>query len=181
MNIVPPQYKWLSNEPGPNVLKEALKLYGVAEIKGGKHNPEIISWAKEINPEVVAFYKSDEIAWCGLFMAVCLKRAGWIPPKGYDALRAMRYAQWGRFVPPGGYCVGDIGVFSRTGGGHVGLLVGYDHESFHVLGGNQGDRVCVTRITLDRLYAVSRPDYRVFKPRYLPMLRPSGGLSENEA
>jgi len=181
MSAIPPQYGWLNNEPGPPQLKEAIKLYGTAEIKGGKHNPDILAWADEVNPTIGAWYDSDEKAWCGLFVAVCLKRSGFSPPASYDALRAMSYQNFGIFVHPRQYSIGDIAIFKREGGGHVGFLVGEDQECFHVLGGNQGDRVCVSRLQKFRLQCVVRPEYGFFPPRKIPFLRPSGGISRNEA
>jgi uncharacterized protein (TIGR02594 family) len=179
---LPPQYSWLKKGGNPRALNEALKLYGITEIKGAKHNPEILKWADEVNPTIGNWYESDEKAWCGLFVAVCLKRAGYIPPSGFNALRALEYAKWGRFIPSDNdYGVGDIGVFTRTGGGHVGFLVGHDAECYHVLGGNQGDAVSVTRIKKFRIYAVVRPPYKTLVPQKLPALLPSGGVSENEA
>lgn len=181
MSLLPPQYGWLNNETGTAPLKEAIKLYGIAEIKGGQHNPEILAWADEVNPTIGAWYDSDEKAWCGLFVALCLKRAGFVPPSGFNALRALEYAKYGTFVHPRHYSVGDIGVFGRQGGGHVGFLVGEDHECYHVLGGNQGDRVCVTRIQKHRLVCVVRAQPAALNLRKLPKLRPSGGISQNEA
>lgn len=181
MILLPPQYAWLSKEHAPRCLVEALKLYGTQEIKGGQHNPEILSWAHEVNKEIAAYYLSDEIPWCGLAMAVTLKRAGWNPPPGFDALRALKYATWGVFVHPRNYSIADIGVFTRRGGGHVGYLVGEDQECYHVLGGNQSDAFNIARLEKDRLHAVVRPPYKVFRPRKLPLLKPSGGISKNEA
>lgn len=179
--MIEQSYKWLLSEKSPRHLLEALKLYGTKEIKGTKHNPEILRWGDEVNPTVGAWYDSDEKAWCGLFVALCLKRAGYIPPSGFNALRALEYAKWGRFIPSqNDYGVGDIATFTRTGGGHVGFLVGQDDECFHVLGGNQGDAVNISRLKKFRLYSVSRPPYFALIPKPIPKLNPSGGVSQNE-
>jgi uncharacterized protein (TIGR02594 family) len=182
MGEVPAGYKWLKDEKGPLVLKEALRLYGTLEVAGPMSNPEIIRWAKEVNDTVGDWYTGDDKAWCGLFVAVCLRRAGYVPPNGFNALRALYYAHWGRFIPSEkDYCIGDIGIFTREGGGHVGFLVGQDHDAVHVLGGNQGNKVGIDRLKKERLHAVVRCPYKTFKPSPLPALRPSGGLSYNEA
>ena len=65
---LPAKYKWLANEPGPLMLLEALKLYGVDEIKGRQHNPEILSWAKETG---IKGYVNDEIPWCRFICSSC--------------------------------------------------------------------------------------------------------------
>lgn len=76
--------------------------------------------------------------WCGLFMAVCAKRAG--HPFGQKALSAKEWANWGQHaVTP---MLGDILIFTRKGGGHVGLYAGEDDEAYHVLGGNPGTQGC---------------------------------------
>ena len=59
---------------------------------------------------------------------------------------------------------GDVLVFVRTTAdgskaGHVGLYIGEDDTAFHVLGGNQDDKVCIKRILKSRLYTVRRPQY----------------------
>ncbi len=181
MQALPKTYMWLNDQAGPRHLREALKLYGVLETKGARNTPEILSWARELGGEVFGWYDSDDKPWCGLFVAVCLKRARRLPPVGINALRALQYAKWGVFVHPKHYAVGDLATFTRKGGGHVGFLVGQDHECYHVLGGNQSDGVNITRIKKERLYAVTRPEYVNFKPMPLPLLNPSGKISVNEA
>lgn len=60
--------------------------------------------------------------------------------------------------------LGDVLVFKRDGGGHVGLYVGEDAACYHVLGGNQGNAVSIRRIAKNRLiearhlYKVAAPD-----------------------
>lgn len=177
--MLPQQYQWLQNEGAPRMLVEALKLYGTREFVGAKHNPTILAWADELDIEKL--YTNDELAWCGLAMAVCAKRAEKeIPMTGWDILRAL---QWERFGTPVNIpMLGDILIFKRSGGGHVGLYVGEDAAAYHVLGGNQGNAFNIVRIGKDRLYKVRRPHYnnqpvnvrRVF-------LKSDGKLSQNEA
>ena len=140
---VPKHYQYLLNGDNPRVILEAMKFYGLREVKGKAHNPIILDWAKEIGGAVEGFYKEDETPWCGLFMAVVLKRAGFTPPQGFNALRALEYATWGN--PSALASLGDIVVLKRAGGGHVGLYVGHDSKHFHILGGNQGDAVNVQK------------------------------------
>lgn len=68
------------------------------------------------------------------------------PPRLY--LSALEWAPFGTSVPKGALAFGDVLVLQRAkGGGHVGLYVGQDSPNknsagaFHVLGGNQSDRV----------------------------------------
>jgi uncharacterized protein (TIGR02594 family) len=176
--MLPSRYAWLAREPGPKMIVEALKLFGTMEKPDAANNPTIVAWAKEVGGEVADVYKADSIPWCGLFMAVVAKRAGKEPPK--HPLWALSWSAFGAKAP--GPALGDVLVFTRSGGGHVGLYVGEDASAFHVLGGNQSDRVCIARIAKARLYAVRRPLYRVRPANVRPIhLEATGALSLNEA
>ncbi len=173
---LPTAYAWLLVEPAPRMLIEGLKLHGLVEVPGVKNNPIIMGWAEEVGTGLA--YSADAVPWCGLFMAVVAKRAGKpIPEKPLWALN------WGKWGQDGGQPeLGDVLVFVRPGGGHVGLYVGEDEDAYHVLGGNQGDRVSIARVWKDRLRAC-RQLYEVGKPRTIRpvILVASGALSENEA
>lgn len=175
---LPGQYGWLANEPGPKMVVEALKLYGTHEELGQKNNPLILGWAKEAGGEVADVYKADSIPWCGLFMGVVAKRAGKKPPP--RMLWALSWAAFGEDAERA--MLGDVLVFTRPGGGHVGLYVGEDDACFHVLGGNQKDAVNIARIARGRLYTVSRPDYKK-RPENVRQifLSPDGAVSADEA
>lgn len=170
------KYEWLNHEPAPRMLLEAIKLYGVVETPGPANNPVIMGWDKEcglINP-----YSGDSVAWCGLFLSVVAKRSG--KPWPERPLWALNWAKWG---DEGGQPeLGDVLVFVRPGGGHVGLYVGEDATAYHVLGGNTSDRVTIARIAKERLYAC-RQFFAIGKP---PNVRPviltaDGSISTNES
>jgi uncharacterized protein (TIGR02594 family) len=195
--MLPAQYRWLEAEPGPRMIIEALKEYGTLEAPGDADNPKIVGWQRELQAagfgrDYGGFYDADAIPWCGLFMAVIALRANRErrperdPPKRY--LSALAWAAFGRPIPKGAAALGDVLVFKRKGGGHVGLSIGQDSpnknlaSAFHVLGGNQSDRVSITRLSRNRLVAVRRPAYRAqpANVRLIP-LTASGSLSVNEA
>lgn len=175
MPALPAQYTWLAQEPGPKMLAEALKLYGTAEVQGSKNNPEILHWAELLGLSRV--YNQDETPWCGLFVAYVALKAG--KPVVKDPLWARNWIKWGEPTAPE---LGCVLVFSRgTGSGHVGIYVGEDAECFHVLGGNQGDKVCIVRIPRARLLA-ARALYNIKPPNVRPVrLGPTGPISSNEA
>ena len=162
----------------PRMVREAIALYGTVEYSGSKDNPVIVQWAKETKTKEDDWYNHDSIPWCGLFMAVVAQRAGKeIPPK---PLMAMSWASFGK--PARVAMLGDVLVFSRKGGGHVGLYVGESSDSYYVLGGNQGNRVSITRIAKKRLHAIRRPEYNV-QPYSVQayVYNNEGELSSNEA
>lgn len=176
---LPEKYHWLHDEAGPRMLKEALKLYGVVECDNVENNPVILEWAKEVGRYAKDNYTQDSIPWCGLFVAVCAVRSGWEVP--HNPLWAMSWAIWARTVAVP--MLGDVLVFTRNGGGHVGLYVGEDADSYHVLGGNQSDAVTITRILKTRLVSARRPLWRVSAPQNIRRvyLMSDGGVSKNEA
>lgn len=183
MASLPEQYKWLAKEPGPLILLEALKHYGTLEHKVG-NNPSILKWADEIGGSVENVYKADSIPWCGLFIAIVVKRAKGADQVVKDPLWALNWSSFGKAVD----CpmLGDILTFVRktaTGAraGHVAIYVGEDNDAYHILGGNQSDSVNIARIAKSRLYAARRPIYKN-QPKNVRtvILAPSGKLSSNE-
>lgn len=180
LKIMQPAYAWLEKEGAPKMLVEALKLYGIMEKPGPGSNPVILGWAKELGlgPDI---YSDDAVPWCSLFMSVVAKRAGkFIPFGGYDLLRAKSWARFGTQVTPP--MLGDVLVFMRPDGFHVGLYVGEDSTAYHVLGGNQGDSVDIARIAQARLVCCRRPVYSIGQPANVRrvFLAPTGMLSLNE-
>jgi len=174
MTALPAQYQWLAQEPGPKMLIEALRLYGTTEKAGPDNNPEILAWAKECG---ISGYTADSIPWCGLFISICAKRAG--KPLALSPLWARSWGMWGQSpLNPG---LGDVLVFSRDGGGHVGLYVGEDKTHFHVLGGNQGDAVSIKRIAKNRLITARRMYNTTPKNVRVVRLSDSGEVSTSEA
>lgn len=175
MNL-PLAYQWLAQEAAPRHLLKAVELYGTTESVGPKNNPVIMGWAKELGIEDI--YKDDATPWCGLFMAVVMQRAGRQPVK--DPLFALNWNIFG--VKVGQPMLGDILTFTRKNGGHVGLYVGEDIAAYHVLGGNQGDRVSIVRIAKERLSQVRRPAYNIQPINIRKIILVSNGnLSTNEA
>lgn len=178
MTRLPRQYRWLEEEAGPRILLEGLKTYGTIETPGPDSNPSIMHWAKKTGLDRV--YRSDATAWCGLWMAYVTLQAGWDPP--LNPLWARNWLNFG-IVPPFGIGLGDVLVFSRANGGHVGLYVAEDKHVFHVLGGNQDDAVSIKRIPRSRLLGARRCPWRVNQPGNVRsvMLAASGAISTNEA
>jgi len=175
---LPAQYDWLNDEKGPRILIEALHWYGTLELPGDENNPVIIEWAKEVGGWIGSWYTQDSIPWCGLIMALCAKRAGF--PFTQKALSAREWANWEQpSIEP---MLGDILVFVRQGGAHVGIYVGEDEDCYHVLGGNQSDMVCITRIQKNRLLASRRCRWKTGQPPNIRkiFLSPDGEISKNE-
>ncbi|MEN6302242.1 MAG: TIGR02594 family protein [Armatimonadia bacterium] len=178
---LPARYRWLLDEPGPRILLEGLKTYGTIEKPGAGNNPSIMAWARATGLDRV--YRNDATAWCGLWMAYVALQAGWEPP--LNPLAARNWLNWG--TPQRRAALGDVLVFwreRRTGfKGHVGDYVGEDDEAYHVMGGNQGDRVSIKRISKSRLLGIRRCPWRINQPANVRPIKlaASGTLSTNEA
>ena len=184
----PEKYQWLRSVRGlPLTVKLGLRELGVAEIVGKGSNRTIIGWRDELNgattngkPIVVGF-SDDDIPWCGLFAAIIayrrLKNISEVPA---SPLWARNWTRYGIKSPQAS--LGDVLVFSRGSGGHVGFYIAEDATAYHVLGGNQGDRVSIARIAKSRLLAARRPPYKVKPNGVRPFeVAASGKLSVDES
>jgi uncharacterized protein (TIGR02594 family) len=98
------------------------------------------------------------LPWCGLFVAHCLRTAlpGIEMPR--PRFRARPWEAWGEHCAPQ---IGAVMVFwhyhRRAPFGHVGFYWAEDRDSFHILGGNQRNRVTVEAWPKSRLTACRWP------------------------
>lgn len=178
MTPLPLKYKYLNYEPAPKMLLEFLKLYGIEEILGPGDSDAIMGWSKEVKAKG---YSHDAVAWCGLTMAVAAKRGGWEYEPGGNALWARNWALWGTKQKVA--MLGDVLVFPRGQGGHVALYVGEDKGYYHILGGNQSDKVSITRRAKEPILAIRRAPWKRFQPLNVRpiMLGASGPISAKES
>lgn len=149
----------------------ARTLIGVREVPGPKHNPTILGWAKKLGAKALGItVVDDETPWCGLFAAHVMDKHGIVPPP--IAVRASAWSEWGHgLINPRPGC---ILTFTREGGGHVGFYVGEDDTHLHVLGGNQGNAVSITRIAKARLGSMRWPHGVHLPSPKVVRLKPSG-------
>lgn len=165
----------------PKMVTEAMKYLGTKEIPGKQSNPVIMNMAKELG--ISNIYTNDDTPWCALFMSYICKKSGKpIPFSGYHYLRAASFSKWGKAVGKDDAQLGDILVFTRQGGGHVGLYIAETEKTFVVLGGNQGNAVSFTEIAKNRLSDVRRY-YSIAAPESAKKyyVNSSGEVSQNEA
>lgn len=132
----------------PRWFALAKSLIGTREVVGPKHSATILGWAAKLGAKVLGIaVKDDETPWCGTFVAHVMVESGIAPPP--IAVRASSWASWGRELI--GPRLGCVLVFTREGGGHVGLYAGERSDAYRVLGGNQSNAVTETWIAKDRL------------------------------
>ncbi len=186
---LPRVYKWIEDQAtgyGPNLMREALKTYGLKETPGLGNTPEIIAMADTLGGVIADFYTKDSIPWCGLVVSYWILMAGFEPPKNFSQVRARDFAAWG--IPADRPSFGDVLVFWRGSpagrDGHVGLYVAEDDNYYYVLGGNQSDQINIAKLDKNRLLAARRCPWRIRQPDGVQPLRISevtGAVSVNEA
>ena len=132
-----------------NWVDAAKKDIGQSETLGPNDSP----WIRSMLANMGASWLVGQ-PWCGGAMAKWMKSCGLEPPKAW--YRAKAWADWG--APLYGPAQGCVVVFSRTGGGHVGIVVGEtDTGKLLVLGGNQGDQVKISAFDRSRVTAYRWP------------------------
>jgi len=158
----------------PKWIEIARKDIGIKEIPGAKHNSIIMGWLKKLKSWIV----TDEDPWCGTFCAHCMQEAGYAYPAKY--YRALEWLTWGEHLQQP--MVGCVAVFTRTGGGHVGFVVGKDSSGrILVLGGNQGNQVCITPFETSRVAGYRFPSRYPFTMHPLPVIESNALSSSNES
>jgi uncharacterized protein (TIGR02594 family) len=197
MNL-PTQYQWLQSAGTlPRMIDMAISLLGTKEIVGRGSNRTIMEWSNELRRAGVDGldqYSNDDIAWCGLFVAIlAFRRRGIVTEVVNEPLWARNWADYGDpiakrstgklvFSDDKRASLGDVLVFERGNGGHVALYIAEDSMSYHIIGGNQSNAVTVTRILKSRCLAVRRPRYIAQPASVRPYhVAASGAISSNEA
>ena len=133
----------------------AEKELGVKEFPGDADNPRIITYHSATS------YGSteDETPWCSAFVNWCMKEVG---VEGTHNAAARSWLHWGKALAqpePGAITILWRGSPSGWQG-HVGFYMG-EHESnpnyIMLLGGNQGDSVCLAAYDKKRVLGFRLP------------------------
>lgn len=173
----------LSNEL--SWVKIARDKIGTYEIVGRQHNPIILAmWKTAFEAKGQrSWVIDDETPWCGGFTGFAFASIGLGAKIPTQFPRALAWAEAGTKLDKPAY--GCVVVFTRKGGGHVGIVVGKDKfGNIMVLGGNQSNHVSIAPFDRSRVHAYrwvgtqSQP----LPFRYdLPLLDSNGRVSTNEA
>ena len=124
---------------------------GQHEIRGGE-NPRIIAYHATTTLKAT----EDEVPWCSSFVNWCLTQAGY---KGTNSAWARSWMGWGYacLQEPGCVVVLQRGNNAQTG--HVGFFMGQKLGGWvSVLGGNQGDRVCLASFPAEMVLGYRWPN-----------------------
>ena len=135
-----------------DLLDYALDLYGIEEITGSDHNPEILEFFHEIGH---IWVREDEVAWCSAFINYICKRTGY---ERSGKLTARSWLKIGtELSDPLKGCIVVLWRGSRDSWkGHVGLYINSHHGYIYMLGGNQDNSVCIKRYPESRLLSYRR-------------------------
>ena len=134
----------------PVWLEIAEKEIGVIEIEGNKNNPRVIEYHQTTTLKA----KEDSVPWCSSFVNWCITQAG---IQGTNKANARSWLSWGKSIKEKPE-IGCVVVFSRgsnPASGHVAFFLRETEKYVEVLGGNQGDCVCVSKFSKSTLL-----DYR---------------------
>lgn len=139
----------------PKHLERAIDEIGVAEQLGpNKNNPRILDYLSFVLP---GQNTNDEIPWCSAFMNWSFAGRGTGKPD------ARSWLSWGKKIELDNAKPGDIVVFWRDNAeswkGHVGQYMGRTPSGdIMVLGGNQGNMVCIAPYSVSKLLGIRRLD-----------------------
>ncbi|WP_330747282.1 TIGR02594 family protein [Chryseobacterium sp. CP-77] len=126
-----------------------------------------------------------DIAWCAAFVNWIMKHYGYegvTTDKGYDAVRALKWATWAEGKDLGKPVYGAIAVKTRSGGGHVGFVAGKKGNKVVILGGNQSQKLyCVSYDISDYFAYVVPKNYEITDADYnLPEYKGNPGAKGSE-
>ena len=130
-----------------DLVLEMLKYYGLKEVFGPEHNPEIVDMFHDIGYDWI---NDDETAWCSAALNYFCKRLGY---ERSGVLTARSWLTVGDDVAEPQ--LGDLVVYWRgsinSWKGHVGLWISEREPGYiYTLGGNQSNMIGIN------LYAKSR-------------------------
>ncbi|MNT04113.1 hypothetical protein D3C72_1386780 [compost metagenome] len=109
----------------------------------------------------------SDISWCATFVNWVMTKYGYKGVEGYNAVRALKWANWAEGVDIKKPIYGAIAVKRRTGGGHVGFVAGKKGNKIVILGGNQNNALNCSKYSESEFFAYLVPkDYEVFDEDY---------------
>ncbi len=142
----------------PPWMIRALNELGVHEIAGPEANKRIIEYDAETKLKAT----SDEVAWCSAFACAMMEWSGIPSPR---SARARDWLTWGREIEKPTYgCVVILQRNNNPSQGHVGFYEAEDMTHIQLLGGNQGDRVCLMHFPKELILGYRLPPTEYWEP-----------------
>lgn len=136
------------------VLESALSQYGIKEIPGRQHNPEVLKYFRQSGFEYI---NDDETPWCSAFVIWNLKMCQY---EHSEKLNARSHLSVGKAIPLEEARQGDVVVLWRNDPigwqGHVAFYINEENGYVYLLGGNQGNMVQISKYPKERVLGVRR-------------------------
>lgn len=188
--------------PG-TVGPKTLAALGLSDEGGGEDPP----WVSEVRRRIGLHEKTDnktlrdwldddgrtlgdpaKLPWCGDLVETPIVLTLPAEPMIENPYYALNWQKFGVAVPDGMVPLGAIATFERRNsagklvGGHVGFVVGHDSTHYHILGGNQSNRISIARIAKSRQKGTLRWPLTYAPPtETLPETTISATVTTNEA
>lgn len=169
----------------PTWLRLAYSYLGLREIKGPRHNSEIVGWWESLS----LHFRDDETPWCAGFVNAMILKSGLpITPKYRAAALGWRWTGYGKKL--NGPALGAVMSITRpgsAGSGHMTIVAGRDkHGRIMGLGGNQGNAVSINpydAYARDAQYhwPEGTPSPEAVGLQTLPIITATGSVLTNEA
>lgn len=106
-----------------------------------------------------------KIAWCAAFVNWIMRHYGYNgiqTDNGYDAVRALKWANWDEGIDLKKPAYGAIAIKTRDGGGHVGFVAGKKGSKIVILGGNQTSKLYCVKYDVSDYFAYIVPkNYKI--------------------
>lgn len=135
----------------PPWLRTAAGELGVREAAGAVDHPRVLQYLQSCERLPAALRASDATPWCSAFVNWCMEQVG---IEGTNSAWARDWLHWGkRTTTPKR---GDVVVFRRGQGGHVGFYWSTTATAIQVLGGNQKDAVSIDAYAAKNLLGYRR-------------------------
>jgi uncharacterized protein (TIGR02594 family) len=134
----------------PEYLKIAFGYLeqNIQEIPGIKAHPMILKFLESVDGAPEELIVTDETPWCSAFVNNCVEEAGL---EGTESLAASSWKNWGHEVEYGERGAITL-IYTNTGSGyHVCFFVDSDEDGVFCLGGNQSNRVKISKYSWDKV------------------------------
>jgi uncharacterized protein (TIGR02594 family) len=123
----------------------------VDEIVGPADNPRIVEYHQSTSLKVT----DDETPWCSSFLNWIMEQAA--QPKT-DSAMARSWLNWGKEIEkPKKGCVVIFSRGNNPASGHAGLFVSEENDRLLILGGDQGNQVCISSYPKSRVLGYRWP------------------------
>lgn len=156
----------------PCWVEEAYKDIGVHEVS---NEDRVHQMWRDCKLSGLAKFSAGKVPWCSGAACAWMERAGIRSPRTDGA---KNWLGWGIELNEPAY--GCVAVFTRSGGAHVGFVVGEDYNgNLLIVGGNQSNAVNIKSFAKSRVSGYRFPEG--YEPVYDLPIGDATELSNNEA